>query len=263
MATASGKLKAKTLSVPHLREGKVEEMWVVFHQYYDDIERERFESDLSAKSHVILLYDTGSRELQGFSTLQLISNTLEGRRFLAIYSGDTVINEAYWGQTALQRAFTLYTLKHMALNPAIPVYWFLISKGYKTYLLLTRNYVEHWPRWEEPTPPFQKAILDKLSSDKFADSWKPELGVLQFDTPQGKLKEEVAEIDQDLLRHYRDILFFTEANPGHRDGDELCCLGRVNPAFIFNFTNRTVRKLLGIRPKSKVWSSKTEEASAA
>ena len=259
MSQASGKLKAKTLAVCDLRGEKKTCMWEVFSQYYDDIERSRFESDLANKSHVILLYDTGDRSLQGFSTLQLIPGTLEGRDYLAIYSGDTVLNEGYWGQTALQRDFTAYVLWQMVTHPTIPVYWFLISKGYKTYLLLSRNYVEHWPRWEQPTPPFQRGVIHKLCVDKFGDDWKPDLGVLQFETPQGKLKDSVAAIDEELLRQYKDILFFDTANPGHRQGDELCCLGRVNPAFILHFVKRTTRKILGRRPRSTVWRSGASE----
>ena len=253
MSKPSGKLAANVVSAKNLRPKKLDDMWAVFSRYYDDVERGRFESDLSKKSHVILLRDSGDRSLQGFSTLELIPGKILGKRFLAIYSGDTIISESYWGQTALQRAFTGYTLKHMVKNPTIPVYWFLISKGYKTYLLLSRNYVEHWPRWEEPTPPFQSAVIDTLSYNKFGESWKRDLGVLKFESPQGKLKQEVAPIDLDLLCQFRDIQFFTEANPGHQEGDELCCIGRVNPAFIANFAMRTSRKLLGRRPKSTVW----------
>ena len=258
MSQASGKLQAKIVSAKNIPQIKLDDMWGVFSQYYDDVERQRFESDLSKKSHVILLMDSGDRSLQGFSTLELIPGKILGKKFLAIYSGDTIIREGYWGQTALQRAFTGYTLKHMVQNPLIPVYWFLISKGYKTYLLLSRNYVEHWPRFEMPTPAFQKAVIDTLSFDKFGQAWKRELGVLKFDKPQGKLKEAVAPIDEDLLRQFQDIEFFARANPGHPHGDELCCLGRVNPAFILNFALRTSRKLLGKRPKSTVWNEGTQ-----
>ena len=253
MSTPTGILRSKVISVQSLRADKLHDMWRVFSRYYDDIERARFESDLMKKNHIILLIDSGDKSMQGFSTLELIPGEVDDKKFLAIYSGDTIINEEYWGQTALQRAFTTYTLKRMVQNPTIPVYWFLISKGYKTYLLLSRNYVEHWPRWEEPTPPFQSAVIDLLSSSKFGDAWKRDLGVLKFEVPQGKLKGDVAPIDDELLRQFKDIKFFHEANPGHHKGDELCCLGRVNPAFIANFAARTTRKILGIRPKSTVW----------
>ena len=102
MSGPSGKLKSKIVSAKNLRPDKLDDMWAVFSQYYDDIERGRFESDLSKKSHVILLRDSGSEVLQGFSTLELIPGKILGKRFLAIYSGDTVVTEAYWGQTALQ-----------------------------------------------------------------------------------------------------------------------------------------------------------------
>ena len=57
-----------------------------------------------------------------------------------------MIAQAYWGQKALQRVFTRYVVGVKLRHPLQRVYWFLITKGYKTYLLLSRYFPEYWPR---------------------------------------------------------------------------------------------------------------------
>jgi hypothetical protein len=227
MTTKSGKLTALTVPANAISPQDMQRMWEVFQNYYDDISRESFEADLKPKSHVILVKDTGDQSVQGFSTLQVMRDNVQGRNVVAIFSGDTIIESSYWGQTALQKAFFRYIVKVKTQHPFAAVYWFLISKGYKTYLLLSRNFPEHWPRHEKATPPWQAAVLDVLARKKFGTAWKPEKGLLQFETCQGRLKHGVAGIEPHLLQA-PDIRFFAEKNPNHLSGEELCCIGRVD-----------------------------------
>ena len=145
-APRSGRLRGAVRPVASLTAADRDAMWAVFSRYYAAVDRARFDADLSAKDDVLLLRDTGDGSLQGFSTIEVYSRRVDGRPFVAVYSGDTVVEEAYWGQTALQRTFFTYLMKTKLRNPTRPVYWYLISKGYKTYLLLARNVPNHFPR---------------------------------------------------------------------------------------------------------------------
>lgn len=254
----SGRLRGRVVPVARLSAETLEQMWAVFSKYYADIHRAKFEADLSEKQDVILLEDDGDRSVQGFSTLEVYARRLHGRAFVAVYSGDTVVEEAYWGQSALQRTFTRYMVRTKLAHPLTPVYWYLISKGYKTYLLLARNFPTHYPRYDRPTPPFAQAVLDLLSADKFAQAYRPEQGILHFEQCQGRLKRGVAPVDASLLA-YPDIRFFVERNPGHADGDELCCLGRVDLAFPAHFLLRQARKSLrgALGRARRLWAAAT------
>jgi hypothetical protein len=218
-------------------------MWDIFRTYYCDVTRQQFLSDLSQKRHIILVRDKLDNSLQGFSTLEVFRERVDGRYVTAIFSGDTIIEKAYWGQTTLQKAFFRYILKVKLTHPRDAVYWFLISKGYKTYLLLARNFPEHWPRHDKKTPRWQQAVLDTLARKKFGEFWIPELGILRFNTPQGRLREKVAEVSNDLLTH-PDIRFFHQQNPGHAEGEELCCIGRVDTTLAIFYPLKLAAKLL-------------------
>src|SRR5262249_47157855 len=138
------------------------EMWELFRRYYDAISYESFLDDLSRKQHVIVLRDTGDGSVQGFSTIFTFDKEVDGQRVIAIFSGDTIIDDAYWGQSVLQHAFFRFIVAQKLQNPLVPLYWFLISKGFRTYLLLSRNFPEYWPRHEAPTPDRERRILDAL-----------------------------------------------------------------------------------------------------
>lgn len=241
------RLRAATVRASGLSAAQRDEMWAVFRRYYDSVTRETFEHDLSKKNHVILLQDSGDGTIRGFSTILLMDVEIEGRPIRAVFSGDTVIEEEYWGQNALHREFVLYVLRQKLSRPLDTLYWFLISKGYKTYLLLSRNFVEYWPRHDMPTPAWERALLDRCARTLYPDEWRPELGLLRFEACPGKLKEGIAPIESHMLEH-ADIRFFAEKNPAHARGDELCCLGLIDLRFVLHFAARTISRALS-RPK--------------
>jgi hypothetical protein len=220
-------LQARVRRVASLTAVEVEAMWGLFSLSYAGARREDFDRDLSEKHHVIVLKDV-ERRVQGFSTLL----ALEAKgRWCAVFSGDTIVAPAFWGQTALQRAFIWY-LMAQRLKRGVPVYWFLITKGYRTYLLLTRYFPTHWPRADAVTPPFEAGLLDSLCRDKFGEAWDPAAGLLRY---AGKdvcrLSDDLADVPARLLND-PDVAFFLEKNPRWREGDELCCLAAADDAFV-------------------------------
>ncbi len=236
------KLSSVDLSVQSLTEKQVIEMWLLFESYYDDVTYDKFLNDLYDKSRVILLLDRQKR-IQGFSTIKSFYIEVDGQRARVIFSGDTIIAQAYWGQTALQKRFYLYLFKEFIKHPFIPVYWYLISKGYKTYLLLSRNFNAYWPCHFQDMPSNIKNIIAYLSERMFADAWRAETGTLEFSEQAGKLKQAVAPVTSEL-RRFPDIDFFVKTNPKHSVGNELCCLGLVNASLVWGYPFKLVKKLV-------------------
>lgn len=246
----SGRLYSEIRPVRALDHPVTRDMWSLFERYYADVRYETFQSDLAPKDHVILLRDSGDRSLRGFSTLQCYLRTIEGRAVIVIFSGDTICDREYWGQRALHTAFFSYVMRRKLAAPLTPVYWFLITKGYKTYLLLSRNFPEHWPRPGKPTPPWQQAVLDQLAREKFGSAWVPECGILHFATPQGRLRIEVAPVG--AAEHADPLIrFFEERNPGAVHGDELCCLGRIGLGMAANFGRKQLLRAIGLRGRRR------------
>lgn len=234
--------KASLYKVNTLTPRHIEGMWALFEQYYADIEYSRFLSDLNGKSHVIVLED--GKKVAGFTTIKTRDLTHEGRKVRVIFSGDTIVHRDYWGQRWLHRAFFLFVLRTYFSNPGRALYWHLISKGYKTYCIMSRGFNAYWPRHDAATPAYERSLMDRLSRDMFGDCWKPELGVIRFDASLGSLKPDIAPVT-DADRQHADIRFFEQANPGHINGDELCCLGRVDGKQIMTYAKKLLAHQMG------------------
>lgn len=222
----SGTLRSETRRVSEIDTRTRDAMWSLFERYYADVRREVFERDLSSKQYVIVLLDEGDSSVQGFSTVQVYRRVIEGRAVQVVFSGDTVIERSYWGQGVVQRAYAALFLRVKLERPSEPLYYFLLSKGYKTYLLLTRSYPEHWPRHDRETPPHVRAIVDALAREKFGELYDARTGVVRVPSPEGRLREDVAPIHEGL-RADPDIRFFARVNPGYVDAHELCCIAPV------------------------------------
>lgn len=238
---ASGRLDARVVAVSDLSDAEVATMWQLYERYYADVTYARFLADLNDKQSVILLFDSGNAVVKGFSTVKIVKGLSEKRPFVSVYSGDTIIDKRYWGQTSLQQEFFILLLKVYVSHPGSDVYWFLISKGYKTYLLLAKNFPNCWPKPHVDTPPYVVEILHTLASSMFGDAWKPDLGVLKFPNKMGSLKAGVTPLDKETLQD-KDVHFFLAANPRYFEGDELCCLGRVDFSLLMSYPVKLIKK---------------------
>lgn len=219
-------LQARVRRVASLTAAEIEAMWALFAASYDGAKRSDFDRDLDEKHHVIVLKDV-ERRVMGFSTLLAIE---EPGQWCAVFSGDTIVAPGFWGQTALQRAFIWY-LMAQRLKRGLPVYWFLITKGYRTYLLLTRYFPTHWPRHDAPTPALEASLLDTLCRRKFGDAWDPASGLLRFTGDVCRLAEDLADVPARMAKD-EDVAFFLAKNPRWREGDELCCLAAADDLFV-------------------------------
>ena len=220
-------LQARVRRVSSLTKLELESMWTLFESAYSGAKRDAFERDLSEKHHVIALKDTAGT-VQGFSTLL----KLEVEGACVVFSGDTIISPGFWGQTALQRAFIWYLMAQRHARPDVPVYWFLITKGYRTYLLISRYFPSHWPRHDAPFPAKEGALLDVLCRGKFGEAWDAKSGLLRYAGPDAvRLAEGLADVPK-RLHDDPDVRFFLEKNPRWAEGDELCCLARADDAFV-------------------------------
>jgi hypothetical protein len=197
-------------------------MYDLYSKYYAGTSWEIFRADLGKKDYVILLWDEQNK-LQGFSTLAVLKFEFEGQVSQAIFSGDTIINHQYWGEQTLTLAWCRLAGKIKAEAAQLPLYWFLIVKGYRTYRYLPIFAKTFYPNWRYPTPPRYQVLMDYLARAKFGENYDPEAGLVRFAISQGHLRDSWAEIKEGFANK-PDIRYFLERNPEYYKGDELVCL---------------------------------------
>lgn len=220
------RLVGETVARSALSPVMVDAMFELFNEHYEQVCPEQFHKDLADKDQVVLLRDEKSNQLQGFSTLATYVSTIQGRQVGVVYSGDTIIRPAYWGTPALPTVWIKHVLTLAAELPQ-PVYWLLISSGYKSYRFMPVFYREFYPRYDCPTPPDLQIVLDALAQERFGLQYDADRGLVRFDDGATPLRAGVADVSEERQRNPH-VRFFLARNPGHAQGDELVCLTQIS-----------------------------------
>lgn len=219
----SPKLKGQVTLVAELDAADQEQMYQLMTRHFDNVDRDAFHQDLSEKQWVIRLIDEQSGVLSGFSTQMLFPIEVSGKEMLAVYSGDTIVDRENWGTMALGLAAVRLAFSLMDEHPDQELYWFLISKGYKTYRFLPVYFHEFFPRYDRETPNWAKQIIDTCGQRKFPRTYDAETGLVVAPSDGCRLREGVATVTDQRLSDPH-VKFFLDRNPGHASGNELCCI---------------------------------------
>lgn len=201
-------------------------MYELYSQHYDATSKSCFDLDLENKTHVVLLRDQNS-ELQGFTCLARYIHTFKNRPCQIVYSGDTIIHQRYWGEQTLPEAWIELTGRFKREHPALPLYWFLIVKGHRTYRYLTIFSKQYYPNYREATPQDTQELLNQLASDRFPEHYQPQSGLIQFPESRGHLSTTLVEIPENAMKR-KEVQFFLKRNPGYSNGDELACITELS-----------------------------------
>lgn len=242
---AKNKLYSQTLKISEVTPSQKREMFEVFDKYYANSCYETFSKDLKSKDSVFLLKDSLENKIRGFSTIANLTYVSKGgKRHRAVFSGDTIIEKEFWGQGTLGVAFLKYLFIEKLKRPFSPLYWYLISKGFKTYLLMANNFDEHWPRFEEETPESKKELISNFSKIMYPDNYDESQGLIKFDSNEDKdsLKYGVAPITKKLKEENKRVNYFDSVNPNWQSGDELCCIASMTLLMPVKYQIKVIKK---------------------
>lgn len=235
-ADATGGLRGSVLSRDALTAELIHELYFIFSRHYRHAPRAVFDADLLEKDWVLVLRDaTGT--VRGFTTMMLFDVEAGGRRVRALFNGNTIIEPDYWGDQELVRTWCAFTAQLKRREPTIPLYWYLIVSGFRTYLFLPLFFREFYPRHDRDTPPEIAALIDHLGTLKFDEEYRD--GIVHVTTPRECLRADLAVPDARRLRSPH-VRHFLNQNPGYRRGDELVCLAE----FSLQNTKRTAHDAL-------------------
>lgn len=202
------------------------------------VEREAFERDLARKDWLILLHDRDG-VLRGFTSLALLRTEWAGRSVHALSSGDTVIQREFWGSLELPRVWGRFMLERIAEAGDVPLYWFLLSSGYKTYRFLPVFFKEFYPRHDQVTPPDLQALLGHFGTVLYGGHFQAGTGTVRLPNPT-PLRDGVAEVTVERLSDPH-VAFFVKRNPDYTQGVELACLAPLRADNLRPFIRRVLK----------------------
>jgi len=219
------RLTGEILSQTRLTDKQRREMLALMIRHYDNVQADVFLTDLAEKDWVIVLYDRGG-SLCGFSTQMLFEVEVEHTPVRALFSGDTVVDRDFWGDPTLSHLWGQLALRLIDDFSDRELYWFLISKGFRTYRFLPLFFHEFYPRYDQAIPASFENVLDALAVARFGDLYDPVRRIVPAQPNHYRLKDALAEIPESRFRD-PNVRFFSDANPFFAAGNELCCLASL------------------------------------
>jgi hypothetical protein len=204
---------------------QTERLFQLLEQHFDGVTREQFARDLAEKNLVLLL--ERNDQLVGFSTLLAYTTRFDDKLVNVIYSGDTIVAPEAWGTMALPRAWVAGVQKLQSSLPPGRCFWLLLTSGFRTYRFLPVFWREFFPRFDCPTAPDTRRLLNQLARERFGDQFDPTNGIVRFTRPQ-RLNNGLKEVPPGRIDDPH-IQYFLLHNPGYASGDELVCLTEICP----------------------------------
>jgi len=218
-------LTTEIISVKYVTDKQLNEMFELFSCYYSNVGKEKFIADFYKKNWVIHL--RANKETVGFSTQQVFAMDIEGEKRNFLYSGDTIVIPSYWQKSTLSGGFC--HLMNYIINSYYPqeVYWFLTSKGFRTFRYLPVFFKRFHPSEDFSRKSDWKKILDAVAFYKFQNRYDRNKGVISPLANDNVLNAELCELPSGRLKSGY-IKFFMEINPDFRSGVELACITRLS-----------------------------------
>jgi len=232
-------LQSEIKSLKRLTREEKENLLALHSRYFQNVRRENFFRDLNAKDHVILLRD--GTQIVGFSTLQILRLSVAQIPRIFLFSGDTIVDRRHWLDSHLAGCFGHYMLHLINRNPATPLYWFLISKGFRTYRFLPVYFKVFYPACDRTAPPEYPQLLDAIAAFKFPNAYNPDTGIISFQGSGDSLRPGECEIPEGRLNNPH-VRFFLDRNPDFDHGDELACLADITCENLNQYAWRVIER---------------------
>jgi len=234
------KLLGKTISTHKLSDSSIDRMYRILCSNYNKTSKQQFLVDLSKKDFIILLIDS-EEIIQGFSTQAILSISSGVEEYKILFSGDTIINPKYWGTQELVKEFGRLVGELIYTQNQYKWYWFLISKGHRTYSYLHLFFAEYYPGLPEKNNESLKPILNQIARKLFPEYWHPDSGLIIFPTSMGELTPELVEGSYKRQKN-KHTKFFLDRNPEFYNGHELACIAPLTMQNLHPRLHRYIRK---------------------
>ena len=205
------------------------DMLHLMQETYENVERLRFLQDLQQKDFVGLLLEDGG-QIRGFTTYALNPGASGRADYDVLFSGDTIIHPGYRGTQELVRGFghTIGSLLRKSQANRKKLYWFLITKGHRTYLYLPIFFQSYFPGCiPERTADLQK-LRDSIAHDIFKNIYYPAEGLIKHQGMAAHLRQQENATASLREKRNKHVAFFLQSNPHYLRGDELACLTEIH-----------------------------------
>jgi len=234
---AAPRLSITVVPTSSLTSADWDDLWQLADAFF---ETDRGWTQDGARRHALTaMVRSADGRLVGSASISSHHVMFGGRMITAIYTSQVLLRPEARGRNLLQRIGFRCFLAERLRHPFRRIYWFFDTFGWKSYLLLPRNFRHWWPRHDRPTPPRVQALIDRLATRIYGADWRPAQGIV-VRSGRKRLRPGTAPLEH--ARPSPDIDFFVRANPGHAEGDMLVCLCPLSMANWLHAAGRAIAR---------------------
>ncbi len=224
-----------------IEQSIIRRLFLLMEIHYDEMTFEQFQIDLKRKDFVGLIKDENNT-VQGFTTYVVNPKGTGTTEYNVVFSGDTIIAKEHWGSQIMMQGWCNTIGRLMSTDVEKKWYWYLLSKGHRTYMYLPLFFKHYYPalvplEYHEE----MAAIANAVSSKLFGADWKPAEGVLRFSKSLGQLKPDLAA-DTRNKTSSKWVNFFLERNPGFDKGEELVCVAKLEIEHVLRSSKKLIQE---------------------
>ena len=236
-----------------LYESVIDEMWNIYAPYYH-YSAESFRARIQKNTHYAL-YWRGSK-LVGFTGLRIQKTKIEGKRFLTVYFGQTVVTDGVRGKGLInQTGLKIVALFWRSFLTRRVVFW-ADALTYRAYLVFAKNLIDCYPAAGQMLSRQMRRLRDFLGQTNYGERYCTTTGTVSKDS--FLVRDPQMLIRPEKLRD-PDIAFFAQANPTYEDGSGLLTMGPAtlrNLWYMFNkYRAKQARPVTTPAPASLVLSA--------
>lgn len=218
-----------------------------------DISIQDFHKVVLSYKFAVMFRERKDGSLRGMLLLGIDNKTSEdGKKYTLIRIGLSLFQNYYQGGPLMYYVGAYHVLKELFWHPFTPVYLAGKAFSYKSYMVMANSLREFYPRYDTPTPDFEKSIITDFGRGVATanEVFDETTGVLKRELSQ--IRGHVAHISEEELKNPH-IRFFSEQNPGWASGHQMCCIARVKWSDVLYVIWKALRRARrarkeGVRP---------------
>lgn len=234
-------ITSHTKPIDEVTDIELKQYFFIMNQGFLGLTWEQFLHDLRAKQKVMYLQDTDTNLIVGFGTLTNFSVQVSGNPVRLVFSGDTYVLPEHRNSFGMGIELLAYCLQTAKQFKDQPIYYLLMSKGWRTYKIMPTLFKDYYPHVSHDTPPEIIAIADAFGTLKYPQTYcSADQVIYNSRIPQTqRLKPDSVDAQLPDDKHSQ---FFARTNPHYLCGDELVCLAAITDDNLTRISQRLLKQ---------------------
>lgn len=208
---------------------------------HSDITVEAFHKIVLGYTYAVMCRERIDGSLRGIYLMGKDHKEEKGQKYTVIKIGLALVRSGYRGGPLMYYVFLWHVYTELILHPRTPIYLMGKAFSYLSYITLFRFIDVVYPRYDRETPEFERNLLNEFAGSVCMsnETYNPDTFVLEREL--SNLKSHVAPISEEDLENPH-IRFFTDRNPGWKNGHCMFFLAKITWSDIFRILWKSVKR---------------------